>query len=160
MEDIWTNHAPAPRDFALVRLVRVPCTGIIQGIITAEDYLGCYTHWDKYRTQPCTGNGCPYDKAGVPRRWQGYIDIYGQLTERQIVIQITPLAAQALDAAKKHYGYLRGLLVAFDRVAKRPNARIQVATRQLPQPFPQLPTPIDIRKYMALIWQSDQAFES
>ena len=155
MNDPWTNRAPEPREFALIRLVRVPCTGTIQGVITAEEYLGCYTHWDTYRTQPCPGHDCPSCRDGRPARWQGYIDIYGQLTERQFVVQITPLAAQALDEARTHYGKLRGLLVNFDRVAKRPNARINVGTRQLPQPFPNLPQPVDIRKYMALIWQSN-----
>lgn len=154
METDWTNHAPSPREFALIRLIRVPTSGCVTGICTAREYLGCYTHWDTHRTQPCPGKNCPHCREGKPARWQGYLDIYGQLTERQFVIQITPLAAQALDQAKNHYGFLRGLLLQFDRVAKRPNARINVGTRQLPQPFPNLPDPVDIKKYMALIWQS------
>ena len=155
METAWTNQAPDPREFALIRLVRVPCAGVLQGILTAEEYLGTNTHWDTYRTQPCPGADCKLCHEGKPFRWQGYIDVFGQLSERQIVIQITPLAAQALDEARRRYGYLRGLLASFERVAKRPNARIVIETRQLTQPHPRLPPPVDIRKYMSLIWQSN-----
>jgi hypothetical protein len=78
-----------------------------------------------------------------------------QMTHRQHVVQVTPLAKKALDEAKQQYGHLRGLLILFGRIAKRNNARITVETRQLTQPVPNLLQPVDIPRYMALIWQSN-----
>jgi len=146
---------PEPREFAAIRLVRVPTTGILQGIVTSHDVIGCWTHWDSYRTQPCPGENCDLCRKGHPRRWQGYFSVYSDLTRRQAVIQITPIAAQTLRAAKEQYGYLRGLLVGLSRIAKRPNARIAIETRQLPQPPADLPEAVDIPKYMSLIWQTN-----
>jgi len=138
--------------------MRVPTSGGIQGIVTSEHVLGRYTHWDAYRTVPCTDNDCTLCREGNPKRWQGYISVMNQLNQRQVVLQVTPLAAQALAEAKLQYGKLRGLLALFSRIAKRPNARIHVETRQLPQPILDLPPGVDIPRYMAVIWSSNQTF--
>jgi len=152
---IWESKPPENREYAAVRLMRVPMTGTITGIVTSAAYVGCYTHWDAYRTQPCEGPKCQLCLEGKPRRWQAYLSLMSQTTKRQIVLQITPLCAEALDAEIKRYGYLRGLLAAFGRVAKRPNARVYAEIRQLPDPYPDLPEGVDIRKYMSMIWQSN-----
>lgn len=151
----WTTKAPDPREFATIRLMRVPTAGAILGVITSEEVLGCYTHWDTYRTQPCPGNGCPLCLQGQPKRWQGYISIQDQTTQKQAVIQLTALAAQQLEQERARYGHLRGLLTQFSRAAKRPNGRILVQCRQLPNPPTDLDPPVNIPKYMALIWQSN-----
>lgn len=150
----WTSKAPDPRDFANIRLVRVPATAAITGIVTSHTYLGCYTHWDSYRTQPCGEESCKLCKEGQPRRWQCYFSIMGQASRRQIVVQLTPLAAQSLDEAIERYGSLRGLLINLTRANRRPNSRIIVETRALPMPDPNLPEGVDIKRYMELIWQS------
>lgn len=156
----WSNIPPDPRDFANIRLVRVPASGAILGIVTSNDIEGCWTHWDKYRTQPCPGEDCPLCRDGQPRRWQGWLSLVSQVTERQIVVQVSPLAAQTLGEIRTKYGKLRGLLVEFTRAAKRPNARIIVEARQLPKPPAHLPPPVNIQKYMELIWQTKNDFET
>jgi len=152
---IWSSAAPDPREFATIRLIRVPTSGGVTGLITANEVIGCYTHWDTYRTQPCPGDGCPLCLDGQPKRWQGYLSLQSQTTQRQVVLQITALAAQQLHQEKVRYGYIRGLLAEFSRAAKRPNGRILVQCRQLPNAPTDLSEPVNIPKYMALIWQSN-----
>lgn len=152
----WSNVAPEPRDFANIRLMRVPAKGNLLGIITSEEVIGCYTHWDKSRTQPCPDKTCTKCHEGIPRRWQAWISLVSQVTDRQIVVQVSPLAHQALDEARAKYGYLRGLLCQLSRQAPRENARIIVDTRQLPKPPDGLPPPVDIQRYMENIWQEKQ----
>jgi hypothetical protein len=152
---LWSTTPPDPHEFATIRLMRVPQSGSLLGLITSEEVLGCYTHWDTYRTQPCPGDGCPLCLDGQPKRWQGYLSLQSQSTQKQVVVQITALAAQQLQQEKARYGHIRGLLADFSRVAKRPNARILVQCRQLPQPPLDLVQPVNIPKYMALIWQSN-----
>lgn len=155
----WSSQLPEPRTYAEIRLIRVPTGGLLQGIITSEEVLGCPTHWDNFRTQPCDGPDCELCKKGKPSRWQGYISLFNQLNGHQCVVQLTDLAAQQLDQFRRRYGHIRGLLAAFSRVAKRPNARIQVETRELPTPVPNLPGAVDIKAYMAMIWQTEGALE-
>lgn len=151
----WSTDLPEPRTYAEIRLLRVPTGGILQGIITSETVVGTPTHWDNCRTQPCDGPDCELCKKGRPSRWQGYISLFNQVNNRQCVVQITDLAAQQLEQFRRQYGHIRGLLAAFSRVAKRQNARITVETRQLPQPVADLPGPVDIPDYMAMIWQTN-----
>jgi len=155
----WSTEPPAPRDFAAVRLHRVPCSGILQGICTSEVVLGRRTHWDNWRTQPCPGPECVLCRDGDPGRWHGWLSLFSQAAQRQCVVQLTDLAAQAVNEAKLNFGKLRGLLLGFSRVAKRPNARIIVDARNLPVPIEQLPIGIDIRKYMQLIWDGGAGLE-
>lgn len=150
----WSAEPPAARDFAAIRLMRVPTVGSIQGIATAECVMGTNTHWANSRTVPCDETGCALCRDGHPRRWHGYLDIYDQLTQRQTVVQVTDLGAQQLHAISQKYGTLRGLLLSFSRIAKRPNARIQVDARQIPQAISDLPAPVNIPAYMSVIWQT------
>ena len=156
----WSTELPEPRDFANIRLMRVPANGTILGVLTSHEIHGCRTHWDRYRTQPCPGeHDCPLCLAGTPWRWQGWLSLLSQISDRQIVVQVSPLAAQALNEIRQKYGHLRGLLTQFSRATKRPNGRIIVEARQLPKPIENLPPPVDIQHYMEMIWQEKQNFD-
>ncbi len=160
----WTEEIPDPKDFAAIRLIRVPTAGTITGLITSPNIIGCWTHWDAYRTQPCPGlepppnpephwQPCRLCKDAQPRRWHAWISLYLEVQSRQIVLQLPTLAATNLRDARAQYGYLRGLVAAFSRQHKRPNSRILVETRPLLRPQTFVPEPVDIKRYMSLIWQ-------
>jgi len=155
----WTNDPPEATDFAAVRLIRPPATGSITGVLTSPTVLGTWTHWDQYRTQPCSGDKCKLCIDGQPRRWYGYISVFSMSTHRHYVVQITSQAAQQLYAQVRDKDNLRGLLIKIERAAKRPNAKLLIDVRPCPCTVPDLPDPIPIQRYMALIWDDPKAAE-
>lgn len=148
----WSNQPPRSREFAGVALTRVPASGPLAGIITSEDLLGKPTHWTKGRTLPCTGPDCPHCKEQCPKRWHAYISYLELVTRKHAVLEITALAAEQLKNALIVKGFLRGLEFQAVRRAHRPNGPITFLFRVAPEGIAALPPPIDVRRFMAVLW--------
>jgi len=152
--DDWTTERPEPREFAAIPLIRVPPAGLIVGTITSLEVLSRNTHFAQHRTQPCPGDDCPHCLAGYSKRPHSYLSFVNRANNRQYVLELTGLAADAVFEAAKRYGHLRGLDFQAQRKQKRPNGRVEVALCPCPAGEERLPPPVDIRKFMAMLWNS------
>lgn len=150
----WSNEVPTQREYASIQLMRVPTTNRILGITINHTLDVTTTHWDGRRTGPCTGANCPQCRDGHPGRVHAFVPIYGQASQRIVVVQLTDLAAGILQEEARHYKALRGLLLAIYRAKPRDNARIILDVRKLPVDPPDLPEPIDVRRFMESIWNT------
>jgi hypothetical protein len=148
----WTDTRPEPREFAAIPLVRVPTSGAIAGCITSTQLLSCPTHFAQHRTQPCEGRDCPHCHAGYPARPHAYLSFLSRANGRQYVLELTGLAANTAHDAIQKYGKLRGLLFNAFRAQKRPNGRVQIELAPDPAGDERLPPPVDIPRFMAMLW--------
>jgi hypothetical protein len=135
--------------------MRVPTSNRLIGIALNHTLDITTTHWDGRRTGPCTGANCPHCRNGHPGRIHAFVPLYSQSSGKIAVIQLTDIAAGALQEEARRYKGLRGLLLQISRVQPRDNARILIEARKLPVDPPDLPEPIDVRRFMASIWNSN-----
>jgi len=148
----WTSNIPAHHEYSTIQLLRVPAATKLLGITINRTLEGCITHWDGRRTSACPGDECPIHRAGHAGRWHAYVPIWGQTSGKIAVIQLTALAAGALQEEAQRWGTLRGLLIQISRVKPRDNARIVIEARKLPTEPLDLPQPIDVQRFMDAIW--------
>jgi len=154
----WDNAVPPQRDYATIQLMRVPNSARLLGIAINTLLQGRTTHWDGRRTGPCPGTTCPMCRDGHIGRWHAYVPLFNQSSGKIFVVQLTALAAGALQEEAQRYKTLRGLLLQISRVKPRDNARILIEARALPVLPHDLPDPIDIPRFMASVWNSKPGF--
>jgi hypothetical protein len=132
--------------------VRTPPAKPIQAIVTANDLIGCYTHFFHGRTQPCEKEVCPACHEGVPFRWHAYFTAYNPGSRFHFIFEITAQAAEVFADYRDSFGTLRGCEFTATRLHNRPNGRVIIRTRPFDISKIQLPQPPDITKCLAILW--------
>jgi hypothetical protein len=148
----WTNSPPPARNPHALSLLRVTPEKQIQGIVTAEDMLGCHTHYWKGRTTPCEGETCEPCKTGHPSRWHAYLPIWSPKTHHHVILELTAAAAETVTAYKHTYQTLRGCLITARRKNRNPNSQLVVECKPADINGILLPTPPDVVACMSTIW--------
>lgn len=148
----WKNKPPAPTEFAGVRLIRVATGKDFEGIITSNGLVGHDTHWWKRRTVPCTSPDCAACCDGTPARWHGYISVYCTRNHAHYVLEMTSLAAAAVDDFAERHGDLRGSLIRAARQGNRPNSPVAIAVYAHDSDLRTLPRAINLEHFLETIW--------
>ena len=97
--------------------------------IVSTDLFGVRTHYHRGRTGPCLRTGCEACQEGKLSRWHGYLFAVRSANSERVILEYTPPAVVALEAAFKEYGKLRGLNIIASRTSNRNNAKVTVAVK-------------------------------
>ena len=149
----YSNQLPAKTQHRGYDLRRTPADKPIKGLITSEDLIGCFTHWWGGRTVPCEGDGCEACKNNAPSRWHCYLTLHEDKTHDHFIFECTGKAALPLIEWRDTHHTLRGTLLIASRPKRRRNARVEIILKPYDLTGVMLPTPPDLKKAMAVIWQ-------
>lgn len=149
----YTNVPPKdPRGHALP-IMRTPAGKKFRCTITSPDIVGCNTHYWGGKTVPCEAPECEACRNGIPYRWHAYCSAVLHPNMLHIIYEVTALAAEALVLYRKSHTTLRGCLVEAYRWRGAANGRIILKCEPSAQPPDSLPTPPDLTRCLAIIWQ-------
>jgi hypothetical protein len=149
----WTNRRPENPDKYAYNLVRTPPDRPLTAICTADDLLGCHTHFYGNRTVPCEAPNCPACDDGMPSRWHAYLSAFDPKTHTHFLFECTAKAAQAFETYRDTYGTLRGCYFQALRPKRRKNSAVTIVTKPADLTRTNLPPPLDIPRAMSVIWQ-------
>jgi len=148
----WSNQVPKnPRGPALP-IRRTPAGKRLEAIVTSFDLIGCFTHFYKGSTHPCTGDDCEAHAEGIPFRWHAYLTCVDFHTNLHMIFECTAISAEFFTAFREHYCSLRGCHFTATRWNARPNGRILIRTQMADLGERTLPEPPDLKKAMAILW--------
>lgn len=131
---------------------RTPAQRPLDGIVTSDDLIGCYTHFYKGSTIPCEGDNCKAHAEGIPFRWHAYFSAVETKTNLHFLMEVTALAAKHFTDYRDLQGTLRGCMFRTERWNRRPNGRILVQTKKANLDDRLLPSAPDLEKCLAVLW--------
>lgn len=155
----WTNRPPEGEYSDAYRLIRVPATTPIMGIVTSADIIGTQTHFWRGRTRPHTQTHCEACEAGNEPRWHGYVSIMGTKTGEHAILELTPTTVKTIEKWIAEHGSIRGATIIASRLGKKINGRILVQLKPTIDQARELPKPIDIPKALLRLWQQTPTTE-
>ncbi len=148
----YTNRIPdSPRGPALP-IRRTPAYSALVAIVTAEDLVGCYTHYYHGRTVPCELPNCPAHDEGIPYRWHAYMSAYDVKSALHFIFEVTAAGAEPFIEYRDHHGSLRGCLFQARRLHNRPNGRLLIQTKPANLKEVRVPKAPDLTKCLAILW--------
>lgn len=148
----FSTQPPIEATRSPYRLVRTPAKGQLELLITAEQLLGCYTHFFGGRTVPCTGEPCDACQAGSSMRWHGYVSAVTVKDQEPILFEVTAAAAEQLANYRAKIGTLRGCQCLAARVAARPNARVKLRMKPADLSRVELPKGFNVIAALCHVW--------
>lgn len=148
----FTHDVPALPHGNSLPIRRTPAYGNLTAIVTIPDLLGCYTHFYKGRTMPCTGPDCEAHKAGIPFRWHAYMSAWETKSALHFIFEVTAQATEAFVAYRQNQGTLRGCLFQAKRWRERPNGRVLIQTKPAELAKLNLPEPPNLESALAILW--------
>ncbi len=149
----WQDRPPPPREFAGLRLTRVPKSKSLAGIITCDHMVGRNTHFEHRRTVPCTGDDCLLCADKNPKRWHGYVSICSSRSTTQIVLELTDLASQPVIAWYDRRGTLRGTRIVAERKGNFDNSPVTCTLEVTDVDLRTLPESPDLRRFLKMLWK-------
>jgi hypothetical protein len=148
----WSNRPPPdPRGHALP-ITRTPVGRKLTGISTAENLIGCDTHWYHGRTTPCERPDCEACLNAIPFRWHSYVSLWDPRRALHFLLELTAQASDPLVTYHKAHDTLRGALLTCWRIAPRPNARVVVQVTEWAGNPEHLPPSPDLPAALAILW--------
>jgi hypothetical protein len=159
MHTEWKDTPPKPNEFAGIRIIRVPQSKSIHGIITCQSLKGHDTHYAHRRTQPCTGATCPLCLDGNVPRWHGYISIVNPATRHHVVLELTALAATPIHEFATRGNALRGAEITATRLGNRPNSPVEIQISAADIDHANLPPPVNLVAFLEHLWHEKQPTE-
>lgn len=148
----WTHDVPTePRGHGLP-IRRCPAYKPMEAIITSPDLIGCYTHFYKGSTVPCSRPDCEACLNGIPYRWHAYMSAVEKQTNLHFIFECTAASAEYFTAYREKYLTLRGCHFLARRWNNKPNGRILIQTKMADLADRQLPDPPNLENCMAIIW--------
>lgn len=148
----WTRDLPTDSSAVTHRVKRCPAGGRITAIVTANDLLGCNTHYYRGRTQPCEAPNCPACNDGIGWRFHAYLSAVDTNTNEHFIFEFTAQAAEAFDVYRKAHGTLRGCLFEATRQGTKPNGRVIVRTKAADLTARVLPDPPNVQRVLTVLW--------
>lgn len=148
----WSRDVPKdPRGNALP-IRRTPASRPLQAIVTSPDLIGCYTHFHKGQTVPCTSPDCEACKEGLPFRWHAYMTAVDVFNHLHFIFEVTAIAAKTFTDYRDKHATIRGCQFIAKRWNNRPNGRILIQTKPADLGETLIPEPPDLKKAMAILW--------
>lgn len=148
----WSTDIPdEPRGHGLP-IKRTPAYKPLHAIVTSTDLIGCYTHFYKGSTTPCSRPDCEPCLNGIPYRWHAYMSAVDVGTNLHFIFEVTALSAEFFVAYRERHLTLRGCQFQAKRWNNKPNGRILIQTKPADLGERQLPPVPDLKKCMAIIW--------
>lgn len=149
---IYTNVAPAePRGPALP-IRRTPAHTALVAIVTADDLIGCYTHFWKGKTMPCERHECEACEHGIPYRWHAYLSAVDTRDGLHFIFECTAQASEHFTTYRNAHGSLRGCCFEARRLNNRPNGRILIRSKPADLTKQTLPAGPDLTQCLAILW--------
>jgi len=148
----FTNTPPPnPRGHTL-SLVRVIPAHALVGVITAEDLIGCHTHYWHGRTVPCETPNCKPCNEGQPFRWHAYVTFWDPTTAKHSLLELTAATATRLVEYRLAHGTLRGCYFKAQRANYAKNSRVLLDCKPADLAKINLPHEPNIPSILAIIW--------
>jgi len=149
----WLPTPPTPDDAVPYRLIRVPATGVVAGIVTCTDLVGCNTHYLHNRTTPCDGPGqCDACAEGYAYRWHCYASLLLTPGWEHVILELTAAASDPLRNYADHHGGPHGCRIRARRPSGRPNGRIVLECTPADLTGVRIPDPPNIQRILCHIW--------
>jgi len=150
---IW-SPIPPPQDRAVpYRIVRVPASGDLKGIVTTPDIVGCNTHYVGHRTIPCEGpDACKACAEGHSWRWHAYVGLLLTTTLEHTILELTAAASDPLRTYYDLHNTVRACRITAKRPSGRLNGRIVLACQATDELRVRLPAPPNIQKILSHLW--------
>lgn len=122
-------------------------------VIYSSSIRGIWTHWNASadRSEPHYEENCTPCKHEIPKRWKGYLHCFCPEEKRQLILELTPTAAESLKAQVDDPDQLRGTLMRVKRSAAS-NGRLQITILERVQALNTLPKEKDPRRDVLLLW--------
>jgi hypothetical protein len=149
----WSPEPPTERSSISIELRRCPARGKLTAIILSDFALWTQTHYFHGRTQPCGGQACEACAQGAARRTVGYVAVMAPATGERFLLQLTDLAAEAINARMATHRTLRGALLEQERPDGRKNGRVRTRIGSPKKEWADLPPTPLVAKIMAQIWE-------
>jgi len=124
----------------------------MEAIITSEDLIGCYTHFFKGSTIPCSSKDCEACLNGLPFRWHAYMSAVDCHNNLHFIFEVTALGATYFTTFRDRHHTLRGCQFLAKRWNSRPNGRLLIQTKPCDLGERMLPDAPDLIKCMAILW--------
>lgn len=106
------------------RIWRVGPKGKGTAIIISSDLIGCYTHYFKGRTRPCTGEKCEACANDSSRRWHSYFAAWTPTNNEKVIAEIPLSAAQVFHDWYDEHRTLRGYKFTLERRGGKINGKV------------------------------------
>lgn len=148
----WTNLPPEDTRGKALPLIRTPQGKSLCLIATAENLIGCYTHYWGGRTLPCEAPNCKACDEGQPYRWHGYLAAWNPNLNKQYIFEFTNQAAEEFVLYREHHGTLRGCNFIARRMGSSANAKVEIRTKPADLNVIQLPPEPNVIRAMSMIW--------
>lgn len=148
----WTSAAPKDPRGPSFPILRTPTSRPLIAIVTSENLIGCYTHFYKGRTIPCSGDDCPAHQEGVPFRWHAYQSARQVSNHLHFIFECTAQASTPFTEYRDAHKTLRGCLFEAQRYNSKPNGRILIRTKPADLHGMTLPEAPDLVKCLSILW--------
>lgn len=151
-QEAWSRR-PTTDDLGVQwPILRVPATGKLQVIVLSHDLIGCYTHYHRGRTEPCTQDACDACAARTERRWHGWLGIRAIRSGACYILEVTAKASSPIDEYYRAHRTLRGAIMTLHRYPARPNGRVHATLTHPDAPPADLPACIDLQAQLLRMW--------
>ncbi len=101
---------------------------------------------------PCERGDCEACQAGIPFRWHAYLSAYLAKSHAHVIYECTAQASERFVEYREAHGTTRGCLFTASRMNFAPNARIIINCKPADLREIILPTPPDIVRCLAILW--------
>lgn len=149
----WSNTPPTEASKPGFPLLRVPRGTRTTYLCTADDLVGCYTHFWGGRTVPCEDNDCKACHEGIPARWHAYLSVLEAGTLRHSLLETTAGPALTLCEYRNTYRTLRGCRILAYRTGSGINGRINFHCTPADLSKVAMPPAPDVLRLLATVWR-------
>lgn len=150
------DSAPKPGPETEIR--RVPAAITVSCIVLSEKISGFWTHWAVDHSVPCQGKKetCPAHRSGYPLRWKGYLYVLDLRSNEEYFLELTPIAAKALEAVLGTSISWRGTRMEIRR-GNGQKARLSVSVQEIggQRPTGHLSAAKDVTQTLVALWGID-----
>lgn len=124
--------------------------------ILSVSLWGTWTHWNGQCSEPCfvEKKACSGCKRGLPKRWKGYLHCWDYHEKREVFLELTPMAADAVLVQCGEGAPLRRNRIQMAR-GDGDNTRLKVTILSAVPLDVLLPEPKDPKKTLEKLWGID-----
>ena len=126
---MFANRPPTDKEKAF-QIIRVKPDCRLEATIVSKEFRGVFTHWSGEENIVCyPGIKCTRCDRGEQRRWNGYVAVQSEKTERRALLHFTPPVGEYLTAWSLRPPFLLGMQVTIQRCGPLKNSPL-VCTRR------------------------------
>lgn len=150
----FTRRPPDEEKEPQWQIIRCGGTETLRGMCLSHDLLGCYTHFFRGRTTPCTRpKTCEACEAGNVTRWHAWIAAMNVRRLDRAIVELTFAAMPQVDESFCRFRTLRGLDFEITRRGGKQNGRLVWRAKAGTLPQEQVPRAPDLPKMLLRMWE-------